>query len=586
MSATLSAEYPLSLVLDDSTKPQVRALQKFILQKTPSVLALQGKWGRGKTHLWQSLLRTSTGFGMAKYCYVSLFGLNSLSDLKRSLFERSIPSSDAHRPSVDQSFNIETLRNFWKENPIRKSTGALSRLSNPWTGSLGDQWSSVAYGMFKDHLVCLDDLERRGDGLLLKDVLGVVSQLAVEKGCAVLIISNVEQLNAQDRIIWAEHREKVVDRAMTYAPEVGAAIRAAFGEPSDECQREALVILEKLKSSNLRIASRVISNVDAALAESDPELHEGAKRAMAKSIAVLTYCHEGRAEGAPPVSRALKHGHWSGVAAALGNDDRSSDEKAWDGILDDVAYYPDQIDQCFAKFVSDGYFPAEYRSLLKDFDRKHRAEDVAAVYSAVWSEFHDGYGGDAELFAGRFYEATLASAQYESALNIDSSICLLRELDKDAWAEECGAAWVASRLPLAGPMFQMKEIELFRPIRDAWFRARVEKARNDAQSTVTLREAMSNISSRLDDQEGSYAVVASSSVEEIRDWLIETKGAELRSSIKGILDPYPVASASAAKRKLGAALRLISRSNRLDQIRVARLALEEGIETADSGEAG
>jgi hypothetical protein len=588
MTAPKPTGYPISLLVDDCTRPQIRELQKFIRGSAPSVLVLKGKWGRGKTHLWQSLVRASPEFGLAKYCYVSLFGLNSLSDLKRSLFERSIPSTDAHDPRADQSFNVETLKKFWKENPIRRSAGALSRISNPWTGSLGDQWSSVAYGMFKRHLVCLDDLERRGDGLSLKDVLGLVSQLAVEKGCSVLIISNVEQFGPEDRAVWEEHREKVVDRAITYSPEVRAAIRSAFGEMVGDAHNQALDVLEKIGSSNLRIASRVLSNIDAALAEADPELHHGAKRAIAKSMAVLTYCHEGRAEGAPTISRALKHGRWSGVAAAMGGEERSAEDKAWDGMLDELAYYPDQIDQCFASYVSDGYFPSNYQDFLDDLDRKNRAEDVATEYSAAWSEFHDGYGGDVEEFSLRFYKATLASAEFESALNIDSSICLLRELGKDSWAEDCGNAWISCRLPLVGPKFRMQEIELFRPIRDAWFRAAIGRARSDAQATLTLTEAMLNIALKGDDMERSYAVVAESSADEIRGWLLKTRGTELRSSIKGILDPYPVASAAAARSKLKEVLKLISQSSLLDRSRVARLALETDAEDLcdDDGDGG
>lgn len=566
--------YPLSLVLDDSTRPQVREIQRFISREQPSVLVLQGKWGRGKTHLWQSLVRSNASICRKKYCYVTLFGINNLADLKRTLFERSIPSEDAHKPNTDQAFNVDSLKTFWKTNPIRKSAGVLSGVSNPWTGSLGDQWSSVAYSMLRDHLICIDDLERRGNGLSLKDVLGVVSQLATEKNCSVAIIANIEQLDDNDKNVWSEQREKVVDRTITYAPEANAALQTLFGQPNNSHMSRALSVLEDVGCSNLRIASRVISNLNMVIERGRDDLHQGAKESIAKSISVLTYCHEGRADGAPSIERALAHGRWSGVSAALGKDDRSEQQKSWDDLLEKIQFYPEPIDSELSNFVVNGYLPSTYEESLLQLARKFEAGDIERAYSEAWEAFHGAYGGELETFAERFYKASLAATPFESAMNIDSSICLLRDLGKAPWAEDCGRAWIEHRRPIGGNQFHMRDVELFRPLRDEWFRDEILKAQENAKQGMTLSTAFAHIATRMGDQAAAVETIAAATKEELMDWLRSTTGNDLRSAVRGVMDGYPVEKSGIASLRLQEALKAIALDNPLDRIRVSRIGID------------
>ena len=63
---------------------------RFLSASEPSVLCVTGEYGVGKTFLWHSVLdelRKSGGLSLVRYSYVSLFGLNSLDDMKSSLFE-------------------------------------------------------------------------------------------------------------------------------------------------------------------------------------------------------------------------------------------------------------------------------------------------------------------------------------------------------------------------------------------------------------------------------------------------------------------------------------------------------------------
>lgn len=68
-------------------------LTQLIELPNPRALVLQGTWGRGKTHLWRTIWSEyvercqKEEKKLTRYAYVSLFGINSLDELKQAIFE-------------------------------------------------------------------------------------------------------------------------------------------------------------------------------------------------------------------------------------------------------------------------------------------------------------------------------------------------------------------------------------------------------------------------------------------------------------------------------------------------------------------
>lgn len=69
----------------------VRAeIKRFLKSPEPEVIAITGEWGVGKTYTWHTELndaRYNNQYGLDRYSYVSLFGINSLEALKFALVE-------------------------------------------------------------------------------------------------------------------------------------------------------------------------------------------------------------------------------------------------------------------------------------------------------------------------------------------------------------------------------------------------------------------------------------------------------------------------------------------------------------------
>src|SRR3974390_2182095 len=73
-----------------STKAVQSEIERFLRSTEPEVLCMTGDWGVGKTYNWQTRLdrlRNKREVGLPRYSYVSLFGINSLENLKQSIFE-------------------------------------------------------------------------------------------------------------------------------------------------------------------------------------------------------------------------------------------------------------------------------------------------------------------------------------------------------------------------------------------------------------------------------------------------------------------------------------------------------------------
>src|SRR5437660_2034181 len=77
-------------------------------QTDNNVIALSGRWGTGKTHLWNEVKEESADEKVKKALCVSLFGLSSLDQVKRKLIEGAIPGVASHGGVFD------SIKNFFR----------------------------------------------------------------------------------------------------------------------------------------------------------------------------------------------------------------------------------------------------------------------------------------------------------------------------------------------------------------------------------------------------------------------------------------------------------------------------------------
>lgn len=162
------------------------------------VIALSGKWGTGKSHLWREV-KDASGDDMVKGCiYVSLFGLSSIDQMKKKLIEMIIPGAKSN-PGMWKSAKQAVSSGVKVLEGFHKGFGALNDLS-----------LILAPTMLQNKVIVLDDIERKHDKLNVEEVMGFIDEFTQQHGARIILILNSDQL--KDKNMWDTLREKVIDQ--------------------------------------------------------------------------------------------------------------------------------------------------------------------------------------------------------------------------------------------------------------------------------------------------------------------------------------------------------------------------------------
>lgn len=237
-----------------------KALHDFSVKGHGSAIVLKGDWGTGKTFLWETVVREhGAQFRHKRYSYISLFGINSLKDLKRSIFENTVFSAGANseNPVLENLRRLDSTNGSmlgWANRGVRKLFGSAAEAKVPHLGSISGIIDSVQYSLTSKTLICIDDFERRGSSLSSRDVLGLVSNLIEKKGCSVLLVLNEGSLKIDDEFF--TFSEKVFDYEVRYAPTLDEAAGVVFSG-FDEYEEKIVENVKKLKINNIRLLRKV-----------------------------------------------------------------------------------------------------------------------------------------------------------------------------------------------------------------------------------------------------------------------------------------------------------------------------------------
>ncbi|MFM6367632.1 MAG: P-loop NTPase fold protein, partial [Dolichospermum sp.] len=204
-------------------------LERFLENEDYSVLAVNGKWGIGKTHLVQNFLYKHT---KSYYYYVSIFGISSIEQLKARLIANY--KNDLNSDNQSSQTKTELVFNFinkyiktffeWLNRIFGKiektpKLDILGGLSGSVISIAGDLALEIFFNSIvrENSIICIDDLERKYK-IPLEEILGFVENLVQERKCKIILIYNEDEL--EDKKVLDRYREKVIDREFTLNPTV------------------------------------------------------------------------------------------------------------------------------------------------------------------------------------------------------------------------------------------------------------------------------------------------------------------------------------------------------------------------------
>lgn len=541
-----------------------RNLARFVGGGTRRAICLHGPWGVGKTHLWNKVVDAQD----AQQTYVSLFGVDSLDGLKSQ-----VALAAQERATVKWY-----RRKYYASDLWRWITGAGSIVPSEYGGGgqITAAAQSLAFYFVKRRLICIDDVERRGSNLSLKDVFGLVSHLEERRGCRVCVILNSGALNEVDAKEWAEQREKVFEAELYYDPPADTAVRVALGD-GDQLQRwyvYAVAALCELGIRNVRVIRRVARSLGLVFEELGP-LHDSTARRVTRDLVYLEYCHSGSALGAPPLRFVLRT---SPMSFAL---DRINRERPGPG---ESAYTPEEA--IFAKEISDyeidgsdkltkmlcegiaaGYPVEGLREAIEASNREAISHAKHERFSVAWRRYRNDLAAGQDEVLGEMLSSWAEVADSESSMNAEGFVRVLRAHGRDDLASRVISEWIAARCGDRIGELQEEAVSFFGEIKDAEFQQALDNARKESPLTVSLDAALDKIASQVGDEEAFY-VVASSDVSELADALKRRKLSyyvikELLERRSGHIDAHSRAGINAEN-----ALRQMASASEWDAVRI------------------
>jgi hypothetical protein len=557
-----------------SVKLVSEEIRRFLKTSEPEVICVMGKWGVGKTFAWNKYLKEAVAeqaVDLKRYSYVSLFGQNSLEDLKYSVFESTV-----NIDQIELGPNIDTLDGSIN---ILKKIGSQALFS--WAQSK-DYSSLVSRSFFltvRNQIVCIDDLERVGEGLSIKDILGLVSFLKDQRKCKVVLLLNDEELQGQSAIDFKNQLEKVSDVEMKFEPtateasEIGIDTSTSF----HKIFMETCVNLGIVNIRVIRKIQRLAKRLEELLKNHDKRIFESALPSMTV-LGWVIY----QPKLAPSLEFMKSFSPFGNFLEKDKGKQESDEEKNWRLLLNSINYTNfDELDKLLVDSIERGYFDSDaVEKMALELDKKWAAEDQDNSFHKAWEKYHGSFSAnEAEVLDGIF-SAFKKGVQTITPSNLDSTVRFFRKLGRDKQADEMLGYYIKERNEKAE--FFNPRHSVFMELNDpAVIKAFKEKLES-FQDNRTPEEILIHMAKSREWNPEDISALAKISAEEYYKIFKKTEGSDLKVILHQLLQFRKIGNADEEMRTVSSrteeALKLIAKESSINRERVGvyGITLEEG----------
>jgi hypothetical protein len=409
-------------------------IERFLASNAPEVMCISGEWGVGKTYTWQTMLadaKDKNNIGLKRYSYVSLFGINSLDALKFAITENLTflypDSADDLEASLRKGGNL--LVNVFSK------VAQLGTALPMGIGELIKQAGPLYFSAVQNQIICIDDLERRGDGLSVADVLGLISFLREQRGCKIVLLLNDEKLDPQGKKEFREYLEKVVDVSLLFAP------------TAEECANIALTKADKinvwlrenciaLSISNIR----VIAKIERFVRMLEPlvkKYDEGVLKSAAKTITLYAWAKLEPQKA--PSAEYLKVNKRSEEWLVLPDNEKlTPDQKKWEAVLSQYGFgHTDDLDYALMNSIDAGYYdPEEVARLASVENERIIAAQQTDSFDAAVNLYRDSFYDNEDHVVAELCKSFKANFRIMTVQHLNFVVGLLKELGHNENASE------------------------------------------------------------------------------------------------------------------------------------------------------
>jgi len=546
---------------------------QFLSSDTPEVMAIKGEWGVGKTYSWKKFLseaNTSNGIKLDRYSYVSLFGINSLEAFKYTIFENVVK-----KEMIGTEASLETFKN--NATGIIESFGRQSInlfKGAPIVKSFSPAIETISFPSLNDTLICIDDLERIGSNLDIKDVLGLVSLLKEQKRCKIVLLLNDGEECLEN---YSKYREKVIDVELKFAPSPEECASIAYADDKENYPR-LKELVTSLEIRNIRILKKIERLVDLILPlaqEYEPEITDQ----VLHSLALFSWCYYSPSgnEDIPSLKFATSKGY---SLCGIGDDDEEDEkEKKWKAILQGYNYQlTDELDLVIAEAVRTGFvIEEEFKAKATNKNQELLAAKSEGSFSEAWRLYHDSFDDNADEVVDGLFESFKKNCKHITPLNLNGTVSLFRELGEDAKASEIIDMYIEKRKDET-ELFNLKENNFFGDIKDKEIIDKFNKEYNKSVTTESPKEVLEKIAGKNGWEKNDEVVLANTTVDEYYDLFKSEKGKHLSSFINTCLKFGRFGNATDQQKEIAnratEALKRIAAESEINKRRVKKFGID------------
>lgn len=542
----------------------------FLAQSNSSVMAIKGDWGIGKTFSWNKYLveaRKEDRISGIKYSYVSLFGIKSIEQLKEAIFSNAVSNHHAGEQPNLQTFqnNAKNLVESFSKNSW-KFMRDLPYLN--YAKPAVDAWSFMS---ISNYIICIDDLERKGNALEIKEVLGLVSLLKEQKSCKVVLLLNDGTSEVED---YKKYKEKVIDLELHFSPSAQESAEIAYDNSKHYHERLATYTI-KLGINNIRILKKIEATVDFLW----PRLHkceDDLKKQLLHTAALMVWSYLNPNSGAN-VPRFEFIESMSNIHS-IGGKDASDEERAWKDILLSYNYtMNDEFDIFIAKLIKYGYFDVEYvTSVIESANNNVIQARKANSMRNAWDIFHNSFKhNDAEVIEA-FIQAVKDTVNTVTVNQLDNIIGVMRDLGDSDKASELIDFYIEKRRGEPG-IFNLHSFEIFNPIKDKEIIDRFNNLHQQCNDSRDFKEVLAHLNDGNGWNPEDLDVLDKLTEDEYYSFFKSLDGPELTSTIATTLKFARLSNADVQMKsitdKVKSALHKIAEESTLNKLRMSKFNL-------------
>ncbi len=442
-------------------EPQIK---KFLSTENAEVMVIKGKWGIGKTFAWNKfILSEKSNIKLKKYSYVSLFGINSLDTFKYTIFEQKIACE-----LIGKEVNLETLK-----NNVEAIFGITWRKTVKTIGDNISSFSSFKLSNFNDMIflsvnriiVCIDDLERKGKDLSIKDIMGLISVLKEQKHCKVVLILNDNEEGLDD---YKKYLEKVVDFELEFTPTAEECANIVFNHEHNILKLEIVEIAKKatidLNITNIRILKkieRLVSLINPYIADYNSETI----KIIVRKLIFLTWCVYSHNINEVPSLEYITKSYSAKIVKMLvdkslqkqsdkkevNKEEQKQQEKeiVWDKIIATYSFSfnkEDKFDSCLLKIIQKGYIDENEAKFILDKKNKNILSlNGQDEFNKIFNFYFNTFGNPIDTIINEIEKSFRKNIKYLYTPELNSIVTFFKQLDKKSLANILIDAFIAEK---------------------------------------------------------------------------------------------------------------------------------------------